>query len=95
MQIVARGLDRGLPLGVKKVESVPGVAAATPYARDTVMIKFGDKSAFPMLRGLDLVERREGDAPRPLHPLGSLDDLDDDSIILSAQLAAQHRGQRR
>lgn len=88
VQIVARGPIPDYAAVVGKVESVPGVEAATPYARDAVMIKFGDRSAFPMLRGLDLASvsrvTRLGEYVR----VGSLDDLDDDSIILSAQLAA-------
>jgi lipoprotein-releasing system permease protein len=72
---------------VKRVESVPGVAAATPYARDAVMIKFGDKPAFPMLRGLDLGSVDRVTQLDHYVVVGSLDDLDDDSIILSDQLA--------
>jgi lipoprotein-releasing system permease protein len=64
------------------------VSAATPYARDAVMIKFGDKSAFPMLRGLDLSSVERVTRLAGYVRIGSLDDLDDDSIILSAQLAA-------
>jgi lipoprotein-releasing system permease protein len=59
VQVVARGGIADYGSLTKKIESVPGVAAATPYARDEVMIKFGNKSAYPVLRGLDLasVER--------------------------------------
>jgi lipoprotein-releasing system permease protein len=87
IQIKARGAIADFPAVVKRVESVAGVAAATPYASDTVMIKFGDKAAYPQLRGIDL------DSVGQVTPLdrymivGSLDDLDDDSIVLSAQLA--------
>ncbi len=89
VQIKARGWIADYPSVVKTVESVPGVAAATPhYAMDAVMILNGDKSEFPVLRGIDL-----GSVGRvtPLDKymlVGSLDDLDDDSIVLSAQLAA-------
>jgi lipoprotein-releasing system permease protein len=73
---------------VKRVEAVPGVAAATPYASDAVMLKLGDKSQFPMLRGLDLDSIEKVTELRKYVIAGSLDDLDDDSIILSDQLAA-------
>src|SRR5271165_72451 len=88
VQIVARGWIADYPSVIRKVESVPGVSAATPYARDAVMIKFGDKSAFPMLRGLDLSSVERVTRLASYVRIGSLDDLDDDSIILSAQLAA-------
>ncbi|HEY5078807.1 MAG TPA: ABC transporter permease [Opitutaceae bacterium] len=88
VQISARGAIADYPAVVKRVEAVPGVAAATPFASDAVMILFGDRSQFPMLRGID------PNTVAKVTPLdkyliaGSLDDLDDDSIILSAQLAA-------
>ena len=73
---------------MKRVESVPGVAAATPYARDAVMVKFGDKPAFPMLRGLDLSSVEKVTQLGRYVVVGSLDDLDDDSVILSDQIAS-------
>jgi lipoprotein-releasing system permease protein len=88
VQIVARSLIPDYRALVRKVDSVPGVEAATPYARDAVMIKFGDKSAFPMLRGLDLDSVTRVTRLDQYVRAGSLEDLDDDSIILSAQLAA-------
>jgi lipoprotein-releasing system permease protein len=87
VQIKARGWIADYPSVVKRVEAVPGVAAATPYASDHVMIMLGDKSEYPLLRGID------PNSVAKVTPLdkyllaGSLDDLDDDSIILSAQLA--------
>jgi len=88
VQVVARSWIADYRALVAKIESVPGVAAATPYARDAVMIKFGDKSAFPMLRGLDLASVERVTQLGRYVRAGSLEDLDDDSIILSGQLAA-------
>jgi len=88
VQIKARGWIADYPSVVRKVESVAGVAAATPYASDMVMIKFGEKPAFPMLRGLDLGSVGRVTPMDRYMLAGSIDDLDDDSIILSAQLAA-------
>jgi len=88
VQIKARGWISDYPSVIKKVEAVPGVAGATPYASDRVMIMFGDKAEYPELRGIDL---NSVDRVTPLDKylvIGSLDDMDDDSIILSAQLAA-------
>jgi lipoprotein-releasing system permease protein len=87
VQIKARGWIADYASVVKRVESVPGVAAATPYASDAVMIKFGVKSAFPMLRGIDLATVSRVTPLEKYMVIGSLDDLDDDSIVLSAQLA--------
>ncbi|HZZ19491.1 MAG TPA: ABC transporter permease [Opitutaceae bacterium] len=87
VQVVAHGLISDYPSMVKTIEAVPGVAAATPYASDAVMIKLGDKSTFPMLRGLDLSSIEKVTQLRQYVIAGSLDDLDDDSVILSDQLA--------
>ncbi|HEY5227724.1 MAG TPA: ABC transporter permease [Opitutaceae bacterium] len=87
VQVVAHGLIADYPSLVKSIEGVPGVAAATPYASDAVMIKLGDKSTFPMLRGLDLGSIEKVTELRQYVIAGSLDQLDDDSIILSDQLA--------
>lgn len=88
VQVKARGPIADYAGVVKRVESVPGVAAATPYASDAVMIKFGDKPAFPMLRGLDLKSVERVTRLDRYVVAGSLEDLDDDSVILSDQLAA-------
>ena len=88
VQVKARGWISDYPSVVKRVESVPGVAAATPYALDAVMIKFGDKSAYPMLRGLDTSSVERVTRLDRYVEIGSLDDLDDDSVILSDQIAA-------
>lgn len=72
---------------VKRVEAVPGVAGATPYAAGTLMVQYNGKPAFPFMRGIDVqsVDR----VVRLDHyvRIGSLDQLDDDSVILSAGLA--------
>jgi lipoprotein-releasing system permease protein len=69
------------------IAAVPGVTAFGPYAQGVVMLEFEHRPAFPAVLGFD-IERI-----RPVIPLeryltqGSLDDLDDDSVILSSQLA--------
>lgn len=70
------------------VAKVPGVAGVTPYANGVVMIEHDRKPVFPTIQGIDL------DRVNSVLPLaryireGSLDDLDDDSVILSSELAA-------
>jgi lipoprotein-releasing system permease protein len=88
IQIVARGPIEDYRSVVKKVDAVAGVEAATPYARDAVLILFNGKPAYPVLRGLDIESVRNVTRLDQYVRIGSLDDLDDDSIILSAQLAS-------
>lgn len=64
----------------------PEVAAATPYASGIVMLKYGSYPTFPGIRGYDL------SAPTaiPLQELllrGRVEDLDDEAIFLSSELA--------
>jgi lipoprotein-releasing system permease protein len=74
---------------VRRVEGVPGVAAATPYAQGYVMVEFQNKPTFPSLLGLDLASVERVTELRRYVIAGSLDDLDDDSVILSSELAAK------
>ena len=72
---------------LEKVESVPGVVAATPYAAGALMIEYHGKPAYPGMRGLDLATVENVVKLSSYVTLGSLDDLDDDSVLLSSQLA--------
>jgi len=72
---------------LKKVESVPGVVAATPYAAGALMIEYHGKPAYPGMRGLDLATVEKVVQLSKYVRIGSLDDLDDDSVLLSSQLA--------
>tara|TARA_B100000965_G_scaffold406468_1_gene445577 strand:- start:438 stop:1667 length:1230 start_codon:yes stop_codon:yes gene_type:complete len=77
--------------------SLPGAKAATPYAQGVVMLQYGNLPAFPFIRGIDL-EREKGVVPIEKYLLtGSLDDLDDERVFLSSQLATSlgaHLGSR-
>jgi lipoprotein-releasing system permease protein len=82
----ARYIERPADV-LARVEKVPGVLAATPYAEGVAMIESGQKPAFPAIQGIDLTRI---DRVVPLQKFiiaGSLDDLDDDTVILSSQLA--------
>ena len=87
VQVVARSSIADYPAVVRKIEAVPGVVAATPFAGDPVLIMFHDKPVFPMLRGLDLGSIDKVTQLGSYIIAGSLDALDDDSIVLSDQLA--------
>lgn len=72
---------------LKQAKSVPGVVAATPYAAGAVMIECHGKPAYPGMRGLDLATVEDVVQLGKYVRLGSLEDLDDDSVMLSSQLA--------
>ncbi len=89
VQVKARGLLGDVDSLLGQVRATPGVAAATPYVAGPVMVLFEGRPAFPMFRGLDL-ESVEGvvNLQRFVHA-GSIADLDDDSVILSAGVLQQ------
>lgn len=71
----------------EQIAKVPGVIATTPFAEGPVMLESERKPAFPMMQGID-VNRVTSVVPLDRYiRVGSLDELDDDSIILSANLA--------
>ncbi|OHE82479.1 MAG: ABC transporter permease [Verrucomicrobia bacterium RIFCSPLOWO2_12_FULL_64_8] len=80
-----------------KVRGLPGVAAVAPYAHGMVMLQAGNRPAFPIIRGIDAI-REGGVVPLQRFLLsGRVDDLDDDSVFVSSELAAAlqvHRGDR-
>lgn len=69
------------------VRAVPGVVATSGFAQGVAMVMHGEKPSFPFVQGLDL-DTIEKVAPVGGYVrVGSLNDLDDDSVILSSQLA--------
>jgi lipoprotein-releasing system permease protein len=76
------------PEAVQKIiEKVPGVVATTDFAQGIVGIEYQHRPEFPGIQGIDVnsVDRVLAVDAHLLR--GSLEDLDDDSIILSSQLA--------
>ncbi len=71
-----------------RITKVPGVVAATPFAEGVVMLECNRKPAFPGIQGVDLATVDQVVPLAKYIRAGSLDDLDDDSVILSAKLAA-------
>lgn len=70
-----------------RLATVPGVVATTPFAEGVVLLEHEGKAAYPAMQGIDV--NRVGNVV-PLARfirVGSLDELDDDSIILSSKLA--------
>jgi lipoprotein-releasing system permease protein len=69
------------------IAETPGVVATTPFAEGVVVLLHEQRPAYPSIQGVDL-ERVDRVVPLSRYiPIGSLEDLDDDSIILSAELA--------
>jgi lipoprotein-releasing system permease protein len=89
VQVKARAMIDDVPGVLAKVRATPGVAAATPYVAGPVMVLANGRPAFPLFRGLDL---ESVDAVADLGRfvrVGQLQDLDDDSVILSIEVAHQ------
>lgn len=81
------GLIGDAPALMAQIEAHPGVAGVTPYAKGVVGVAFENKPLYPGILGVDLA--RVGKViPLDRYLLqGRLDDLDDDSVILSVMLA--------
>jgi lipoprotein-releasing system permease protein len=87
IQVRAHSLVQQPAVVMKHLAGVPGVAASTPYAEGIVMLSNGDKPSFPGIQGIDL-NHVESVLPLRKHVVfGSMDELDDDTVILSAGLA--------
>jgi lipoprotein-releasing system permease protein len=90
-EITVRGtteLIEDLPKALDTVRRVPGVAAATPAVKGPVLMQNQLVPAFPFFRGLDLDSvNAVTDLGRFVTPGGALDKLDDDSVVLSQELA--------
>ncbi len=87
VQVRARGLIDDPQVVMAAVNQIEDVVASTPFAEGVVMLQYENKPAFPAIQGVDL-ERVEQVVPLRKHIIaGSFDELDDDRIILSSQLA--------
>jgi len=87
VQIRARNLILQPTALIDTVSKVPGVVGVTPFAEGVGMLEYGRKPAFPLIQGVDV--NRVNDVV-PLNRFiraGSLDALDDDTVIMSSQLA--------
>ena len=89
VQVKARAAI-GEPGGlIDRIRAVPGVVAATPYVAGPVMVLAGGHPAFPIFRGLDLATVEEVANLQRFVRVGVLRNLDDDSVILSTEVARQ------
>lgn len=89
VQIKARGSVEGAADIMRRVREVPGVVGATPFVKARVMVLAGGATAFPTFNGIDLATVEQvTELQRFVNP-GRLDDLDDDSVILSRVVARE------
>ncbi|MFA6960161.1 MAG: ABC transporter permease [Opitutaceae bacterium] len=87
VQIRANGLiEKAEPL-IDTVSKVPGVLGVTPFAEGVGMLEYGRKPAFPLIQGVDVNRVNDVIPLNRFIRVGSLDELDDDTVILSSQLA--------
>jgi lipoprotein-releasing system permease protein len=71
-----------------QLAKIPGVVATTPFAEGAVAVIFHNKPQFPGMQGIDVTRVRSVIPIDRFIQSGSIDDLDDDSIILGSQLAS-------
>lgn len=74
---------------MEKISAIPGVVAAAPFAEGQVMIKNGSVPALPFVRGIDLEQEDKVVPVKKLIIAGTLDELDDDRVIIGSELAHQ------
>lgn len=87
VQIRSRGLIEDAGPVMERVAKVPGVLAVTPFAEGVGMLEYGRKPSFPLIQGVDVNRVNDVVPLNRFIRMGSLDDLDDDTVILSSQLA--------
>ncbi|MBW8780569.1 MAG: ABC transporter permease [Verrucomicrobia bacterium] len=87
VQIRAGGLINDPKALMRIVAKVPGVVGVTPFAEGVGMLEYDRKPVFPIIQGVDLTHVNDVIPLSRYIRVGSLDDLDDDTVILSSQLA--------
>ena len=87
VQISASQPMLNAPEIMAEARKIPGVTGATQHAEGVVMILAGNKPSFPAIQGIDLAHVEEVVPLNQYLQLGTIDDLDDDSVILSRDLA--------
>ncbi|SDR70499.1 ABC transporter permease [Opitutus sp. GAS368] len=81
-------LDRPAAAEVEKtLAATPGVQAFAPYAAGMVMLEYQNRPAFPAIQGFNYAQMKKVVPLDRYLTAGSLEQLDDDSIILSSILA--------
>lgn len=87
IQVTGHGVIHDPARVVAEVEKFPAVAGASPFARGVVMLLHEGLAEIPAIVGVDLARVGKVIPLDSYMVQGKLDDLDDDSVILSATLA--------
>ncbi|RKX36153.1 MAG: ABC transporter permease [Verrucomicrobia bacterium] len=70
------------------LEAFPEVAAVAPFTQGPIMLQYQSQPRFPVIYGIDLKRELEVVPLAKFLRSGDLDDLDDDSILVSSELAS-------
>ncbi|MBL9201674.1 MAG: ABC transporter permease, partial [Opitutaceae bacterium] len=89
VQVKSRAPIAGAGALLEKVRAVPGVIGATPYVAGVVGVLAEGRPAYPIFRGVDLASVEQVANLQRFVRVGLLSELDDDSVILSAEVAQQ------
>jgi lipoprotein-releasing system permease protein len=88
VDVRARGYVNDPAVVIAQINATPGVAASTPYAKGPVMVMADGRPAFPLFRGIEVgTVEAVANLGRFANPPSSVMNLDDDSVIVSSQLA--------
>src|SRR5258708_18021860 len=72
---------------ISKISALPEVKAVAPYSEGIVMMQYQNKPQFPFIYALDITRKNEVVPIEQFLIVGKPDDLDDDSVFLSSELA--------
>lgn len=89
IRIVQDGLIKDARPIFARLEDLPEVAAAAPYTTGMALLQSEEKMAFPYLHGIEVAREAKVVPLEKFLVAGRLDDLDDDSVLLSSGLAAR------
>jgi lipoprotein-releasing system permease protein len=72
----------------KTLAATPGVQAFAPYAAGMIMLEYQSRAAFPAIQGFNYAQMKQVVPLNRYLVAGSLENLDDDSVVLSNLLAS-------
>ena len=73
---------------ISDLESDPEIEAVSPYVQGMVMAQYRNQPVFPAIEGIDLSSALDVVPIEEYLQVGTLDDLDDDTVFISSGIAA-------
>ncbi|MDR3317231.1 MAG: ABC transporter permease [Puniceicoccales bacterium] len=73
----------------EKLRTTPGIDSYAPYTYGVIMMMHGDTPIFPVVKGIDRERESQVTGIEGMLQLCSLNDLDDDCVIIGEQLASR------